>query len=344
MNIKKTIVTKDIKKHTLNKSIIHTYTPIAGDVAVFEVLERGKHETVQSENKRNVAIFEGDMIMAAFADRYATSQFEGYIPEKPTEILDILAGGGAVGIVKSKNWKLKDIEPTKIKLIGYCCDESGKVLNTKFFNKKKTEFNGHIPNNAKIILSIGSTMDSGKTTTAAHIARGLKMGGAKVAFMKFTGTCHTKDKDYVLDCGADIAIDFSDMGFPSTYMCDKKDLLDLYQSLLMLLEPEKPDYIVMEIADGLLERETNSLLRSKEFMNTIYSVIFSSGDSLSAYYGVELLAKWGIHVSFVSGMFTMSPLLIDEVRANLHTPVLTIDEMMTGKFNHLLENQARKAA
>lgn len=344
MKIKKTIVTKDIQKYNFNQTIINSYKPIAGDVGLFEIVERGKHETIQSDLKRTVSIFEGDIIMAAFADRYATSQYEGYVPEEPMELYDMLSAGGAVGVVKTKNYALKDIEPTKIKLIGYCCDDKGVVINTKFYNKTKTTFSGHVPNNAKIILSIGSTMDSGKTTTAAHIARGLKEKNNKVAFIKFTGTAHTKDKDYVFDCGADVSLDFSDMGFPSTYMCEKNDLLDLYQSLLNSLESEKVDYIVMEIADGLYQRETNFLLKSKEFMKTIHSVVFSSGDSLSAHYGVQLLREYGVMVSFVSGMFTMSPLLIEEVKHNLNIPVLTIDQIMTGEFNHLFIWQSLRVA
>ena len=344
MRLKKTIVTKDVQQYTLNEKIKDTYFPIAGDVAVFEIVTLGRHETIQSEDKRNVAIFEKDFIMATFADRYATSQFEGYVPSEPMELYDILGAGGAIGVVKSKNWSLRDVEPTKVRLIGYCCDEKGAVINTKWYKKTRYPFNSIVPNNAKIILSIGSTMDSGKTTTAGCLARGLKTTGKRVAFIKFTGTCFTKDKDFVYDCGADVAIDFSDMGFPSTFMCEKNDLLDLYQSLLMKLSAEKPDYIVMEIADGLLERETNFLLKSKEFMSTIHSVVFSCGDSLSAFHGVDLLNDFGISPAFISGRFTMSPLLIEEVKHNSGLPVLNMYEIMSGEFNHLLISQQLVAA
>lgn len=344
MKFKKSIAAKDIQNYVLNSSINNSYTPVSGDVAIFEIIETGKHETIQSESKRNVGIFPGDYIMACFADRYATSQFEGYVPSAPTQMLHILGAGGAIGIVKSKNWSLKDIEPTSVKLIGYCCDENNQVINSKFYNKKKVKFNGHVPNDAKIILSIGSTMDSGKTTTAAFLARGLKQNDKKVAFIKFTGTSYTKDKDFVYDCGADVAIDFSDMGFPSTYMCGKEELLDLYQSLLTSLEPEKPDYIVMEIADGLMQRETNFLLKSREFLNTIHSVIFSCGDSLGAFYGIQYLKELGIEPAAISGCFTMSPLLIEEVIEHSSMNVLNIDQLMTGEYNDLFIRKALKVA
>ncbi|MBA3648448.1 MAG: hypothetical protein H0W62_07850 [Chitinophagales bacterium] len=336
MRIKKTIVTKDIQSYTVNEKIVTTHHPISGDVAIFEIVTLGKHETVQGEEKRNVAIFEGDFIMAAFADRYATSQFEGYVPAEPLPLYDILAAGGAVGVVKSKNYALKDIEPTKVRIVGYVCDEKGKVINSRWYKKQRVSFSAEIPNNAKVILSIGSTMDSGKTTTAGCIARGLKRTGKRVAFMKFTGTVHTKDRDFVYDAGADVVTDFSDMGFPSTYMADKEELLDLYESLLAKLYSEKPDYIVVEIADGLLQRETNFLLNSKEFISTINSVVFSCGDSLSAFQGIEVLNELHITPAFLSGRFTMSPLLIQEVQEHSGMPVLDMFQIMSGEFNDLL--------
>lgn len=334
MKIKKTLITKEVSNYTLNSEIVKTYLPNSGDVAVFEIVELGKHEAVQSDAIRNVAIFEGDLIMATFADRYATSQYEGYVPTKHHDLYHILGAGGAIGIVKSKNAALNHIEPTTVKLVGYCCDETGKVINTRFYNKKRIPFTGEVPGGAKIILSIGSTMDSGKTTTAAHVARGLKSTGKKVGFIKFTGTAYSKDKDYVRDCGADVALDFADMGFPSTYMCDKETLLDVFQSLLGLMDLEKPSYIVMEIADGLLQRETAFLLQDERFMSTIHNIVFSSGDSLSAIHGVEILKKYNLAPCALSGRFTMSPLLVDEAKAYLGLPVLTIDQIMTGEFNH----------
>lgn len=333
MKLKKTIVARDIDQFTINKKIRETHSVKAGDLAVFEIVELGKHVTAQMSDGKIRNIFPGDFIVATFADRYATSQFEGYVPTTFMPTYDILGAGGVIGIVKSKNYLLKDIEPTTVKLIGYCCDENDQVINTKFYNKERKAFRGE--HNMKIILSVGSTMDSGKTTTAAFVARGLSMADYKVGFVKLTGTCFTKDREFVLDCGASIVADFSDLGFPSTFMCSKDDILDIYQTLLDNLAVENLDYLVIEIADGLLQRETQFLLNDKAFMKTIHNVVFSCGDSLSAYYGVQLLKEWGISVSAVSGIFTMSPLLIQEVECNLRVPVFTIDEIMTGERNNL---------
>lgn len=330
--IKKTIICRDITNYTIDSTLNNTYTPKKGDIAIFEIVEIGKHYTIQSETKRIMTIVEGDIIMAAFAERYATEQFEGYLPTKPTEILDILGAGGAIGVLKSKHDNFKHIPATKVKLVGYAVDERGIIINTIHRESPEVAFNGVVPNNAKVILSIGSSMDSGKTTTAAYLARGLKTTGKNVAFIKLTGTCYTKDMDLVLDCGADATVDFTDAGFPSTYMCEKKELLNLYQTLLHKLAPYNPDYIVMEIADGLLQRETEFLIRDEEFMKTIYNVIFSCGDSLAVFFGIEFMADINIKPAALSGVFTMSPLLIQEVKDRTSIPVLTIDELMTGKY------------
>lgn len=338
MKIKRTLVAKGIESYTVNESLVKTYLPKAGDLALFKVIEIGKHRNAQGDQGRNVAIFPGDYLVAAFADRYATSQYEGYVPKVHSDYYHIIGAGGVIGIVHSQNAALDYIEPTKVELIGYCCDASNQVINTKFYQKRRIAFNATVPGEMKIVLSIGSTMDSGKTTTAAHVARGLKTTGKKVGFIKFTGTAYTKDRDYVLDCGADVVGDFSDFGFPSTFMCEKEELLDLYQSLLANMAEKGVELLVMEIADGLWQRETEFLLRDKSFMSTIHSVVFSCGDSLSAIQGVKTLGEMNIKPVLVSGRFTMSPLLISEVKNHLPLPVLTIDEIMTGEFNQLMLN------
>lgn len=337
--IKRSISCSEINYASIDESINQQYTPQFGDVALFEVLEIGKHRTIQSDTKRNVAILEGDYILAAFANRYATSQFEGYVPDQPTEILDILGAGGAIGLVRSKNAAFEDVEPTKLRLVGYAKDAGGSVMNTLYHNKTKSLFRGEVPNNAKIILSVGSTMDSGKTTTAAFLARGLKHTGKKIAFIKLTGTCYTKDKDLVYDCGADVAIDFVDAGFPSTYMIAEEEILHMYQTLLDQLIPENPDYIVMEIADGLVQRETEFLLRNTAFMETIHKVVFSGGDSLAAFWGVNFLEQLGHRPTLIAGRFTMSPLLIQEVQDRIDIPVLTLEGLMSPEIESILENE-----
>lgn len=326
--IKKTYICRCVTEWNLMTDISNKYRLQVGDVGIFEVLQIGKHRNVQGDAKRNITIVAGDYIMAAFGTRYATAQFEGYVPENVNQELHILGGGGTVGVIASMHDKFENIGPTRLRFVGFAIDKKGKIINTKkSMHRRLKTFSGAAAAVTKVILSLGSSMDSGKTTSAAYLVHGLKKAGMSVAFVKLTGTVYTKDCDLGYDMGADIVADFSDYGFPSTYLCEKEELLDLYESLLSKVLPHHPDYVVMEIADGLYERETKMLLTTSKFISTVEGVIFSAGDSLAAINGIQLLKKWGIYPVLLSGLFTASPLMIKEVKENTHVPVFTIDEM-----------------
>ncbi|WP_372792475.1 hypothetical protein [Lutibacter sp.] len=305
--------------------------PKAGDVAIFKVKDIGKHNRIQSTNGNNKYILPGDLIMGAFGNRYATEQMEGYVPDTYHNSYHILGQGGAIGILKSIHTKFELVGPTTLSLIGYLVHENGEVINTKYLNDEITTYKS-IPLNTdpKVILSLGTSMDSGKTTSAAFLARGLKLAKKKPAYIKLTGTVYTKDKNMVSDYGATISLDFSHFGFPSTYMCSTHELLDLYQNLIDYVKPYNPDYIIVEIADGLLQRETYALIHHKNFMNKVSGALFSSLDSMSAIAGADMLTELGCNVIGVTGLFTISPLLVDEVKQKSNYHVLT-EENLTSK-------------
>lgn len=334
-----------INDYKLNTTIIRSHCPMAGDVAVFEVVRIGSLSTLQDYEGRNRYIFEGDRIMAVFGNRYASNQFEGYVPTSYQEEYDFMGKGGVVGTVTSMCHRLELKGPTKLKLIGYATNQRGEVINT--INEKEVPkvFNAGKKRAYKTILSIGSSMDSGKTTSAAYLCRGLKAAGNKVAFMKLTGTVFNKDKVLARDCGADIAIDFSEFGFPSTYLCSLSCILDLYEGLLNKAEEIRPDYVVIEIADGILQRETEMLISDEDFMSTIDHVLFSSADSLSAMQGVETLRSKQIRPFALSGMINTRPLLVDEVNRNLKLPVLDLADLASAAIeNYFLNTHVRITA
>jgi hypothetical protein len=336
--IKKTYICKNIEHHHIDRLLADRYVPRVGDVAVFEVISIGKHSQMQDHEKRNAAIYPGDHIMAAFGTRYATEQFEGYVPTQVMSEYHILGAGGTVGIIHSMHSKFANVGPTRLKLIGYAVDQKGNLLNTK---KNKAvdmvPYRGVMQSFTRVILSIGSSMDSGKTTTAAHLVRGLKKARMKTGFIKLTGTVYTKDRDLAYDNGADVVTDFGELGFPSTYMCSEEELLNLYESLLHQIKASELEYVVIEIADGIYQRETEMLLRNAQFMSGVDAVIFSAGDSLSAVQGVRALKEINVHPTALCGLFTASPLLIREVQSKVQVPIFTIDMMARGECVPLFE-------
>lgn len=339
-NIKKAVICKNVTSTIINKQIKKTYVPKAGDVAIFKVKEIGKHTRIQSVGGNNKFILSGDLIMATFGNRYASGQMEGYVPKTYHSTYHLLGQGGAVGVLRSIHDKFQDVGPTTLSLVGYVVDEGGHIINTKYL-KSETSTPRSIPLNTspKIILSLGTSMDSGKTTTAAFFARGLDLAGKKSAYIKLTGTVYTKDKSIVRDYGAKISVDFSDFGFPSTYMCSTLELLNLYDKLIEQVMSCNPDYIIVEIADGLLQRETSALIHHKNFMRNISGALFSSADSISAISGADLLKKLECNIIGVSGLFTTSPLLVQEVEQQSNYTVLTGKDLMSKEIINIVENK-----
>ncbi len=342
--IKKSIICKKIDSEIINKDIKKIHKPKAGDVAIFKIKEIGKHTRIQTVGGNNNYILPGDLIMAVFGNRYATEQMEGYVPEEYCTTYHILGQGGAIGILKSMHTKFDLIGPTTVSLVGYMVDENGLVINTKYYNNlHESILSISNTNNQKVILSLGTSMDSGKTTSAAFLTRGLKLAHKKVAFIKLTGTVYTKDKDMVSDYGANVALDFSDFGFPSTYMCSTAEVLNLYQRLLDQVQTYNPEYIIVEIADGLLQRETSALIQNRSFMNNVSGVLFSATDSMSAIAGADILTKLKFNVIGVTGIFTTSPLLIDEVRHQSNFTVLIGEELMSKSIVDTIEQKTNNS-
>lgn len=342
--IKRSIICKNINltNYLINENNILYHIPSVGDVAIFKVVSIGKHKQIQADSKRNMLILPGDLIMAAFGTRYATSQFEGYLPTNYQREFHILGAGGTIGIVHSMHSLFQGAGPTKLTIVGYVTDHSGRVVNTKRLAGKLAIFSGSSTKRCDLILSVGSSMDSGKTTTAAYLSRGLANMGHHVSFIKLTGTVYSKDVDLVYDCGAHFAIDFSAFGFPSTYMCTEEELLNLFESLMQKATRIDPDVVIIEIADGILQKETKMLLENKSFMSLIDHIVFSCADSLSALSGIQVLEQMDIYPTALSGLFTASPLLVKEVKANVNIPILTIDELMSGQFNDYLAFHTQK--
>ena len=183
--IKKTYICRQVDNWNLQTDLSADYRPQVGDAGVFEVLHIGKHHNIQSDSKRNVTIIEGDHIMAAFGTRYATAQFEGYVPGHVNQELHILGAGGTIGVIESMHYKYEDIGPTKLRMVGLAVDRKGRVINTKkMMQREMIPFSGAAASATKVILSLGSSMDSGKKTSAAYLVHGLKSVGLKVAYIK----------------------------------------------------------------------------------------------------------------------------------------------------------------
>ena len=305
--------------------------PVLGQLVVAEVLKVGKNTTLENRGGLTASIFPGDRIVGAFGNRYATAQFEGYVPSRKSKKCDLLSVGGVCGNVASQHAAVRS--PTRLRILGLVCDPDGLPLNLRSFGRPVVPHVG----TAQVILVVGASMNSGKTTLAGTLARALVRAGFRVAAGKLTGTAAARDGRFYQSCGADPVLDFTDVGYPSTYMLDLEQLLLAHAALLSNLQLTPPDYVVIELADGIFQRETRMLLADETFRATIDHVFFAANDSLSAESGVRHLRAGGLPLRATSGLLTQSPLGIREAEEATGVPCLSPARMMDGAVLKLVD-------
>ncbi|MBD2353186.1 molybdopterin-guanine dinucleotide biosynthesis protein MobB [Tolypothrix sp. FACHB-123] len=303
--------------------------PKSGDLVLVRVDSIGQHERIDQVNGRKAIVFVGDELVLCYGNRYAPDQFEAEIPSDLSPC-HLAAAGGIAARVLSQHAKVK--LPTAVTPIGLLGDRQGKRLNLADWALPATNYIGQRPST---IAVVGTSMNAGKTTTAAHLINGLANSGLKVGAAKITGTGAGNDTWLMQDAGASFVLDFTCVGFPSTYRATPKQVQEIFITLTNHLAAQSVDVIVLEIADGLFQEETSTLVSSQIFRQTVDGVLFAAGGSLGAAAGVEWLQKQKLPIVGISGLVTASPLAAREVLQITSLPVLDLQLLRTEAINIL---------
>ena len=293
--------------------------PEIGDVVYGQICLIGQHSSLENASGRIHMIHDGTKAAFVFGNRYAPDFYEGLVPDKMTEEADLLARSGMIGVARTKNSMIKD--PTKVKVLGYVCDESGSVLNTRRFPLIKPRTNIKKQPRAKMILVCGTSMNSGKSMAAAACCWALTSLGHKVRAAKITGTACLKDILLMNDSGAQHYADFTYLGYPSTHLLEKEDLIRIFNHLDLKYANHPKNFWIVEIADGIIQRETRILLESEEVRSRIYKLIFCANDAFGAIGGLSILANFDLKPDALSGICSSSPLHIRELNSFTDIPV-----------------------
>lgn len=302
--------------------------PRSGDVVIANVTELGKHTRLQSPVSRRQLMFVGQEIMVAYGHRYAPDQFLAHVPDNlgPCQLV---AGGGVASEVIEQHASID--KATQLEPVGLLMRQ-GKVVNLLDFAPLSIE--NESPQAAQIdaprppvIAVLGTSMNSGKSTTLGCLVNGLVNSGMQVAAGKATGTGAGNDPNLFTDAGAFSVCDFTDFGFPTTYRLDYETVRDLLVAMIREQSATEAGTVVIEIADGLFQGETSCLLRDPIFTAQVDRVLFSAQDALGAQAGERILLDAGLDLAAVSGVVTASPLAAKEAQAQLSTPVIGTFEL-----------------
>lgn len=301
--------------------LVSDQAPRAGDLLLARVTNLGHHQKLESPDGRRVQMYEGDTIIVTYGERYAPDQFEAVVPESlgPCELV---AGGGVAGKVLNRHARAR--RPTAIRPVGLLADPAGRVLNLSGYALPELRLP---PKRPRVIAVAGTSMNAGKTTAAAGLIHGLARAGLHVAAAKVTGTGSGNDFWSMLDAGARRVLDFTDMGHASTAGLSIEDTERVALSLIAHCAADGPDVVVVELADGLLQRETAGLLRSEGLRPAIDGVLFAAADAMGALSGCGWLQSCGHQVIAVSGLVTASPLASREAAEALCSRVVTLADL-----------------
>jgi hypothetical protein len=303
--------------------------PQLGDIVLARIEQIGKNRRLELTNGRAATLHEGDLLAVVYGNRYATQQFEGHAAANGI-FCDLLSMGGLCGLVQSKHATIA--EPTKLRVLGAIGDAQGRPLRLRDFALLPVS----AARQPRVIAVCGTSMDAGKTYTAMSLIVGLRRHEERVAAIKLTGTGSGRDTWNLLDAGACPALDFVDGGFPSTYLCSLDSLLDLYGLLLAHAASQGAEFVVIEIADGLLQEETAALLQSPAFTTSVSTWLLATSDPLAARGAVHVFRDWGIEPLAISGLISMSPLGMREARAATGIECVTAAELQRGELNERL--------
>ncbi len=300
------------------------FQPVAlGDLLLARVTKIRQHPRIELPCGRRANLFVDDEVILAAGNRYATDQFAATLPIGSSAYL--VAGGGIAAEVISRHASVKPA--TEIEILGLLADEQQQVLNLSRFVTLANAPEPLATGGMRILLVVGTGMNSGKTTLATALVSTLCRQACRVVAAKLTGTGSGPDVWRFRDAGAMAAFDFTDAGLPGTWKQPTERLFTIARQIINASCTHEAQYLVIELADGILQEETKALIEHRDFMSLCDGCFCAADCAPGALMLVQQLAPSRVPVLAISGTLTRAPLLIEEVRHHTGLPVLTLDQV-----------------
>jgi hypothetical protein len=223
-----------------------------GDYVMCEVRGRpGPLYRIERPSGRVCQVFDGDLVVGAFGTRAATLEGVGDWRDIGDDgALHALTGAGLFG-------KATSVSPLLSPLMSL-------QYRGHLFRSEKLTMQGFcptvapVPLDVPVILLIGTSMSSGKTTSGRVIVHELAQLGLQVAAAKLTGAARFRDMLSWKDAGSADVFDFVDVGLPST-VCPPPEFAGLLTQLLSKIAATGPDILVAEAGASPLEPYNGSV-------------------------------------------------------------------------------------
>ncbi len=319
--MKWTYLTRTLPHGTAMAAGARRRPPRPGDLVIARVVEIGAVDHVENRNGRRMRLHEGDVVVGALGNHYATDGHEAYVLDA-TEA-HLLTTGGLMGSVVSTH-ELR--EPTCVEIIAGLVGGGGEPLSTEDFARPAPARPIRRP---ATIAVVGSAAGSGKTETAVGLIRGWAHAGLRAGAGRVTGSDGARERWEYLDAGASAVADFLDFGMASTFGQPGDRLAATMLAIRDFLAGDGAEAVVLEVSDGLLMPETTRLLRA--LVGEVDGVILAANDALAARAGAAVLQELGLPLRALSGQLTRSALAAREALRATGLPVLSVAELAAGE-------------
>jgi hypothetical protein len=290
-------------------------------LAVKVLAEKKIYNQIELTSGRMSTVHKGETILVTLGERRALKGFVGHVPKrlKPGDIINILNIGGVCGVCDSENYQIVG-HALKVKVMGAVIDDKGRHANITDYRifDPSSSITGKTP----LILISGTCMEVGKTTTACEFIKVATRMGLKTCSAKVAGIAALKDTLRMEDNGTTKAVSIVDGGITSTASV-KDSALKITKGAINHLSGYKPDYIVVELGDGILgEYGVMDILKDKEIRKHTVAHIGCAFDPPGALKLFELSRKIGLKPDIISGPVTDNSVGSGFIRSALKIPAV----------------------
>ncbi len=293
-----------------------------GDYVICEILnEGGESLMMELPNGRMRGVVAGEFIVGALGERFATLEATGSWKRVTDDLkMTVLTGAGLMGKLTSKSMFI----PKMIQVVykGHAFRNEEKLTMDHFVKPTPK-----VPFKTPVILFVGTSMSAGKTTSARIVTNIFKQAGYKVVGAKLTGAGRYKDILAFKDVGADMVMDFVDVGLPSS-ICPKEVYQDKLQQMLSKIALQDADVAVIEIGASPLE-PYNGDIAINALREHIKCTILSASDPYAVYGLMEA--------------FEIVPDIVTGIASNTLAGVQMVKKLCGVKALNLIDSTTTKA-
>jgi len=293
-----------------------------GSVVIVKALEENPaYGSLELLSGRMSKVIEDDILACTLGERKASRGFFGYIPDdiEVGDGLNILNYGGVIGKSISGNPELGN--PIAVEVLGQAMifptfnERIGKAAN---INENSIPWKKELEYSVPLIMVSASSMDSGKTTAACELIKGLTAEGYKVGGAKLTGVSLMKDTLNMVDYGAIKALNFNDTGVVST---TRHNTNNLSKGIIHELNKSEIDCIILELGDGILgSYGVKSILNDDQIMKFVKAHVVCANDQVAAWGVKKLFEDMGLKITVISGRVTDNAVGVEYIMEELDLP------------------------